>query len=136
MIGFEKLWEGDVTGSSDDITGGTVDLSEYQFLIVHYVGTLTNPYSDGSTFEVAVGARRTKSDGNPTYDFSLAKNWSGPVNVTVHMIRRSAPMLTNNWDIFRYPMYTGGCATQTTTPLKFFGPSGQPLHFSVYGLKL
>lgn len=35
MIGFEKLWEGDVTGSSDDITGGTVDLSEYQFLIVH-----------------------------------------------------------------------------------------------------
>lgn len=131
MVGFEKLWEGDVTGSSDDITGGTVDLSEYNFLLIHYTGTIP---SRSETSYIGIGAVRT--DSNRTYDMGIYKTASGLVDVTMHLTRMKSPEYSTEWDVFRYPRYAAGGVESVVNPLKFFGVSGQTFHFSVYGLKL
>lgn len=136
MVGFVKLWEGDVTGPSSDVTGGAVDPSEYQVLLVRYTGTLGNT-SDASRY---FGIGCVSGSTNPTYDTVVSKSSQRNVDFTMTYYARGNYDGDVMWMGVRELRYQGSNMMQTTDPFSFNVSSTTGvtinLHFTIYGVKL
>lgn len=145
-LGLQNLWEGDVhlTGSTDDLTGGAVDPSEYIFLIVHCTGAVTLQES----LKFGVGSCNGSSSA-PSYDLSLNASTTGAaMQLSITMIYRQFYDSVKSWHGEHLHQSTGNGLNgqfSTTTPFSFAGckTSWTPvntftgdLHVAVYGLKL
>lgn len=136
-LGFEKLWEGDLTGyidsDVDDVTGGAVDPSLYSVLLVHYEGTAS---VSGAAY-VCYGISRAAISGNWTSDFSINSAGSAKtvdVDVTLLATRKQT-----TWMIMRN-ISGGSIVTGSPVRMSVSRESGWyatlDLHFTIYGIKL
>lgn len=144
-LGLQKLWEGDVhlTGSTDDLTGGAVDPSEYFLLIVHCTGTIA---SQNGTVAIGVGSSSNAS-GSYSHDITVSQKTSGEAEaVSITMLYRKNNSTESN---FWYGTHTRAYSdkehfsTQIPFSLKGSGSNGYEkntftgdLHVAVYGIKL
>lgn len=136
--GLQKLWEGDVhlTGRTDDVTGGAVDPSEYQVLLVRYTGTLKNTADDSRYF----GIGKVSGSSNPTYDTIVSKSSEDSVDFTMTYYARGDYNGDVMWMGVRELRYQGSSMMKTTEPFSFNVSSTTGvtinLHFTIYGMKL
>lgn len=142
--GLEKLWEGDVhlTGSTDDLTGGAVDPTEYAVLLVALNGTVTAALSEVDY----IGLGRCKSGSlSGTYDLYMDRtNTALPICLARQYERLSSGSFgTRNtstssgaapsWNTI-VPFLFAACKKDSSVHLT--SDFTADLHVAVYGLKL
>lgn len=125
MVGFENLWEGDVhlTGTVADFTGGAVDLSGYQVVLVRYHGHLES----SSYYGLGDVGNRNAWDGT-----------SGETDVDITRFFTRYTNGSKHWAVLRQSGSYHGVeeTSESNAPLKFVISGIADLHFSIYGMKL
>lgn len=118
------------------MTGGAVDPSEYQVLLVRYTGTLKNT-ADASRY---FGIGKVSGSSNPTYDTIVSKSSEDSVDFTMTYYARGDYNGDVMWMGVRELRYQGSSMMQTTEPFSFNVSSTTGvtinLHFTIYGMKL